>query len=54
MSLIRTILPLAAAAAVLAGGTHAADLTFSDGAQFLGLAAMAFAGLSFSAPNRKG
>lgn len=54
MSLIRTILPLAAAALVFAGGAHAAELTPGDSAEFLGLAALAIGGFSFSARNRKG
>lgn len=54
MSLIRTILPLGAAAFAFAGGAHAAEATPADGAQFLALAATALAGFSFSARNRKG
>ena len=54
MSLIKTAVALAAAAVAFSGGARAADLTPGDGAQFLGLAAMAIAGFSFSARNRKG
>ncbi|MEK7266192.1 MAG: hypothetical protein AAB227_08845 [Pseudomonadota bacterium] len=54
MSLIRTILPLAAAAVAFSGGAHAAEVTPADSAQFFSLAAMAFAGFSFSVRNRKG
>jgi len=54
MSLIRTILPLAAAIFVYAGAAHAADLSANDGREFLGLAAMALAGFAFSVRNRKG